>query len=110
MAQGGKDPSTGDAEQTEKARVPRSKEDFQALESESGAAEYEKANKPYRPLAEGERMPTMSELWTYASRRYGRFQGYAFASAIAVGGITFAAGSMSRSRGSSEKERASSAH
>mmetsp|Transcript_7084 Transcript_7084/g.8164 ORF Transcript_7084/g.8164 Transcript_7084/m.8164 type:complete len:94 (+) Transcript_7084:93-374(+) len=52
------------------------------------AAQYAAKQKPYQPLPEGEHIPSMSTLWSYAHRRYGRYQGYAWAGVVAVGGVT----------------------
>lgn len=83
-------------EQTEQARVARTEEEFEQIAKEASASEHEQTHPPYRPLRQGEEIPSMQELWAYASRRYGRFQGYAFASALAVGASIFMLASFTR--------------
>jgi len=55
-------------------------------------AEYARKYKPYRPLPEGETIPSMAELWAYANRKYSRYSGYAWGGVILVGGVAFLMG------------------
>ena len=72
---------------------------FDELRKAASAAEYERLNKPYAPLPPGETAPTMSQLWAYAHRRYGRYQGYAWGGVLLTGALAYvASGSSSLTR------------
>ena len=73
---------------------------FDELRNAASAAEYERLNKPYAPLPPSETAPTMSQLWAYAHRRYGRYQGYAWGGVLLTGALAYvASGSSSLIRG-----------
>jgi len=57
-------------------------------------AEYARKYKPFKPLPEGEKMPTMSSMWTHANRKYGRYTGYAWGGVCLVGGVGFLLGQL----------------
>lgn len=80
-----------DVKKTDFAEMPLSSKSFEALRGAKSSAEYERAKRPYAPLPKGESAPTMAQLWAYANRRYGRFQGYAWGGVVAVAFVAWGA-------------------
>ena len=78
-------------------------QDFAEMKKIKGAAAYESANKPYQHV-QPDQIPTMSEQWKYAARRYSRFQGYAWAGVVGVAALAYASRWMTTSKTTSPKD------
>ena len=74
---------------TPEFEIPRSPADYEAVGKLPGYKAVEKLNVPYS--APRDPLPSMSENWRYAMRRYGSWQGYSLAALSAVGLLVWAA-------------------
>ena len=81
--------SSSGGQKTDFPEMATNEDAFDGLKNVLGSAEYERAHKPYAPLPEGESIPSMQKLWAHAMRRYGRYQGYAWAGVIGTGALAF---------------------
>ena len=81
--------SSSDSLKTDFPEMATNDDAFHGLKNVLGSAEYERAHKPYAPLPKGESIPSMQKLWAHAMRRYGRYQGYAWAGVIGTGALAF---------------------
>ena len=86
---GSKAQSSSDSQKTDFPEMATNEDAFDGLKNVLGSAEYERAHKPYAPLPKGESIPSMQKLWAHAMRRYGRYQGYAWAGVIGTGALAF---------------------
>ena len=81
--------SSSGGQKTDFPEMATNEDAFDGLKNVLGSAEYERAHKPYAPLPKGESIPSMQKLWAHAMRRYGRYQGYAWAGVIGTGALAF---------------------
>ena len=81
--------SSSGGQKTDFPEMATNEDAFHGLKNVLGSAEYERAHKPYAPLPKGESIPSMQKLWAHAMRRYGRYQGYAWAGVLGTGALAF---------------------
>jgi hypothetical protein len=81
--------SSSGGQKTDFPEMATNDDAFDGLKNVLGSAEYERAHKPYAPLPKGESIPSMQKLWAHAMRRYGRYQGYAWAGVLGTGALAF---------------------
>jgi len=69
--------------------------DFDEMAKVGTSSAYERKHKPF--AAPTERIPTIGEQWAYASKRYSKYQGYAWSGALCVGLVAYLASSLTAS-------------
>mgnify|MGYP006184849909 CR=1 FL=1 len=95
--------SSSGGQKTDFPEMATNEDAFDGLKNVLGSAEYERAHKPYAPLPKGESIPSMQKLWAHAMRRYGRYQGYAWAGVLGTGALAFGLATATKIEGKEKK-------